>query len=58
VSAGIFKGRWLDELTLDHLHLLRRETLAAISRRQEEVGDLGPVVVGAALAVGEIEFVA
>ena len=58
VPAGMYRGRRLDDLTLDQLALLRREVLAAISRKQGAAGDTGPVVVGAALAVGEVEFIA
>jgi hypothetical protein len=58
VPAGKYRGRRWSDLTLDQLHLLRKLILAEISRKQEAAGDTGPVVVGAALVVGEIDFVA
>jgi hypothetical protein len=47
---------WAD-LTDDQLQLLRKATLAEISRRQSAAGDEGPVVVGASRVVGEIDHV-
>ena len=58
VPAGKYCGRRWSDLTLDQLTLLRKLILAEISRKQEADGDAGPVVVGAALIVGEIDFVA
>ena len=58
VPAGKYRGRRWSDLTLDQLTSVRKLILAEISRRQEAAGDTGPVVVGAALVVGEIDFVA
>jgi hypothetical protein len=58
VPAGIYRGKRVDALSLTQLGLLRREVLAAISRKQEAAGDAGPVAWGAKAAHQEAEHLA